>query len=524
MRISMPVPRRVYLQYLLKFALYVAVWGLFCLFNQATEPNTPWYLQPDAFKKFVLWSLLFEGLGLGCSSGPLSGAVPRWFTPYRYFLTPGTVKLPFITGLPIFGSNRRSWFDVALYVTNLALLLRALTAPEVRGFEHVLPVVIVSLLLGLSDRTQFLCMRPEQYLYLAICFLFAEDWIAGSKWVQFAIWMGAGISKLNHIFPYVTLVLAITHPLLTRATRVKEAMMRSPTDLRPSELCKRITYVATATEMGFPILLLLSDGGWPTTIGLVVMTGFHLNIITSMPRAVPIEWNIFVLYSLWFLFGHHAAVPLHVSSPWLSAFLLVTLVGLPVLGNFFPGRTSFLIAMRYYAGNWAYSSWLFRGPESYAKLERIEVARAPFKLGTVPVVPLPHLNRVPTSQSLHLLGRGLLLVWPRAVGGHDRLPEYMAVPGDGVARRLVGWNFGDGHLHDERLLRVVQARCQFEPGELIHIFVESQPLHRQSLSYRITDAATGLIERGEIPMAELMKLQPDSIGDARLPTKAPATT
>jgi hypothetical protein len=513
MRVAMPVPGRVYLQYLLKFALYIAGWRLCCLFNEPAASHTPWYLQPDAFKKFVLFSLLFEGLGLGCSSGPLSGAVPRWFTPYRSFLTPGTMKLPFITGIPIFGSYRRSWLDVGLYAANQLLLIRALIAPEVHATEHVLPVVIVSLLMGLSDRTQFLCMRPEQYLYLSICFLFANDWIAGSKWVQFAIWMGAGISKLNHIFPYVTLVLAVTHPLLSRASRIKQAMLRSATDLRPSALCKRITYVATATEMGFPILLLVSHGGWPTTVGLVVMTVFHLNIITSMPRAVPIEWNIFVLYSLWFLFGHHAAAPLGVSSPVLTAFLLVTLVGLPLLGNFVPGRTSFLIAMRYYAGNWAYSSWLFRGAESYAKFGAIEIARGPFKLGRSRPLQMPYLSRHPSSGSLHLLGRGLLLLWPKALGGREQLPAYIPVPGDGVARRLLGWSFGDGHLHDERLLRAVQARCHFEPGELIHIFVESQPLHRQAVEYRITDAATGLIERGELPMSELMQLQPDSMDD-----------
>jgi hypothetical protein len=122
------VPTRIYLQYLLKFGLYVTGWGLCCAFSEKSVPDAAWYVQPDAFKKFVLWSLMFEGLGLGCSSGPLSSAVPRWFTPYRYFLTPGATKLPFIEGLPIFGSHRRSWFDVALYVANNLLLVRALTA------------------------------------------------------------------------------------------------------------------------------------------------------------------------------------------------------------------------------------------------------------------------------------------------------------------------------------------------------------------------------------------------------------
>jgi hypothetical protein len=78
----------------------------------------------------------------------------------------------------------------------------------------------------------------------------------------------------------------------------------------------------------------------------------------------------------------------------------------------------------------------------------------------------------------------------------------------------LGWNFGDGHLHDERLLQAVQARRHFEQGELIHIFVESQPLHRQAVEYRITDAATGLIERGEVAMSDLMSLQPDATDEA----------
>jgi hypothetical protein len=255
---------------------------------------------------------------------------------------------------------------------------------------------------------------------------------------------------------------------------------------------------------------MLSDGGLTTRIGLIVMTAFHLNIITSMPRAVPIEWNIFVLYSMWFLFGHFAAVAPTVSSPVLTVFLVVCLVGLPVLGNLLPGRTSFLIAMRFYAGNWAYSSWLFRGREAFEKFGAIPVSVAPFKLGKPPLPRFPPLARRPGSGSLHLLGRGLQLLWPKAIPNPDDRPNYIAVFGDAIGRRLLGWGFGDGHLHDERLLRAVQARCGFKPGELLHIFVESQPLLRQSVEYRITDAATGLVERGEIPIALLRTQQLDA--------------
>lgn len=506
--VGLAVPARVYWLYLGKFALYVTGWGVCCAFNAQTDPNTPWYFQPEAFKKFVVFSVLFEGLGLGCSSGPLSTFIGTWFTPYRYFLTPGTMKLPFIEGVPVFGSHRRSWFDVALYITNNVLLVRALIAPRVDALEHVLPVLVVATLMGLSDRTQFLCMRPEQYLYMMVCFLSSGDWIAGAKWVQFAIWMGAGISKLNHIFPYVTLALAATHPFLGGSPQIKQRFMRSPGDLRPSVLCKRITHIATVVEISFPIVLMLSDGGPTTRLALVVMTLFHLNIMTSMPPAVPVEWNIFVLYSMYFLFGHHAADTASVTSPALAAFLCVTLIGLPIIGNLWPARTSFLIAMRYYAGNWAYSSWMFRGEEAYQKLAAIDVGVRPFKLAKLPMLPWPRLTKPLNAGTLHLLGRGLLLLWPKAAGGYEHVDKYIALFGDGIARRLLGWSFGDGHLHDQRLLRAVQARCQFQPGELVHIFVESQPLLQQSVSYRITDAATGEVERGELSISTLRTLQP----------------
>ncbi|MEI5579087.1 DUF3556 domain-containing protein, partial [Streptomyces brasiliscabiei] len=60
---------------------------------------------------------------------------------------------------------------------------------------------------------------------------------------------------------------------------------------------------------------------------------------------------------------------------------------------------------------------------------------------------------------------------------------------------LIGFNFGDGHLHDAGLIRAVQSRCRFEPGELVVFWVESQPIHRGTQSYQIIDAALGVIER-----------------------------
>lgn len=47
-----------------------------------------------------------------------------------------------------------------------------------------------------------------------------------------------------------------------------------------------------------------------------------------------------------------------------------------------------------------------------------------------------------------------------------------------------------------------RARC----AALRCIFVESQPLHRQSMQWRICDAATGELERGEVSVAELREI------------------
>ena len=71
---------------------------------------------------------------------------------------------------------------------------------------------------------------------------------------------------------------------------------------------------------------------------------------------VPLEWNVFFIFSLFYLFGHYAGVTAtDLSSPLLLAILIAALAVVPIVGNLFPEKISFLPAMRYYAGNWATS-------------------------------------------------------------------------------------------------------------------------------------------------------------------------
>jgi len=187
------------------------------------------------------------------------------------------------------------------------------------------------------------------------------------------------------------------------------------------------------------------------------------------------------------------------------------LLFIPLMGNLYPHRVSFLLSMRYYAGNWAYGIWLFhKESECHLKLERhIKKASrwvpAQIRMFYDEETVVGVLSKVPAFRMMHQHGRVLHDVIPRAV---DAIEAYEYVDGEMVAGLVLGWNFGDGPLHDEQMLRYVQAQCGFEPGELRCIFVESQPLGKDTMDWRIVDAATGEVERGTARVSALVQMQP----------------
>jgi hypothetical protein len=504
-------PAAVFAAYGIKVALYVGGWIAFC----GASPSlggpaaiASWWLAPLAFEKAILWSLLFEVLGFGCGSGPLTG---RYFPPlggFLYFLRPGTTKLPLFPKLPVLGGRTRGALDVLLYAALVLLLLRALLAPA-PGAAHFVPLAVLVPVLGLADRTIFLAARAEHYWVTIVCFAFARDWIAGAKAVQLALWFWAGFSKLNHHFPTVVCVMVSNGPL-TRFAWLRRRMYRDfPRDLRPSRLAEALAHAGTAFEIGVPVAFLLTPLGTPPFVAIALMLLLHGYITSSVPMGVPIEWNVMVVYGGFALFWAHPDVSLAaLGPPALAAFLALALVALPLAGNFAPARISFLLAMRYYAGNWAYSIWLFRG-EAWRKLERLRKT-SPWvyeQLGRFYDRPtsVGLFGKVMGFRLMHLHGRALPVLVPKAV---ERLEDYEWVDGEVVAGLALGWNFGEGHLHHEALLEAIEAQCAFAPGELRCIFVESQPLGRATIAYRIADAAAGPIEAGELAVADLRARQP----------------
>ena len=153
-----------------------------------------------------------------------------------------------------------------------------------------------------------------------------------------------------------------------------------------------------------------------------------------------------------------------------------------MLGNFRPDMVSFLPSMRYYAGNWATSQWLFRkGSGAEERLdERIDEAGADvvgeqlaefYDRETADFL----LYKGLAFRSMHSHGRALNGLLPRAV---DDVEDYDVREGELISGVVLGWNFGDGHFHDQQLLEAVQERCEFEPGELRVVTLESQPAQR----------------------------------------------
>jgi hypothetical protein len=375
---------------------------------------------------------------------------------------------------------------------------------------RLVPLVVLLPLLGLRDQAIFLAARPEHYFLATVLFLLpAEQMLAAAQIAMLLLWWGAATSKLNLHFPFVVSVMISNAPLHMSGALKRRLYRHYPDDLRPSRLSTLLARAGTATEFVVPLVLVTAANRTVLAVAVVVMVLFHLHILTTFPMGVPLEWNIFMIFSTLFLFGVHGGIgPAQLESPWAIA-LLAGVAAVVVLGNLFPDRFSFLLSMRYYAGNWATSYWLF-GPGAVDRFDRDIKKVAPAvrkQLATLYSEAEAGLvlDVGQAWRSMHHHGRALNALLPRAV---DDLAAYDIQEGEIVAGVVLGWNFGEGHLHDEQLLAAVQERCGFAESELRVVMLESQPIHRQSQRYRIVDAATGLVESGSVAVADMVRSQP----------------
>src|SRR5206468_8706983 len=128
------------------------------------------------FQKVVVWLVLWEVVGLGCGSMPLTFRFIPPIGGILYWLRPGTVRLaPWPDRVPLTGGTTRTVADVALYAGVLASAVYLLVSdPAAHRLEPAAIAVLLALLvlLGLRDKVSFLAARPEVYGPLLVVFLF----------------------------------------------------------------------------------------------------------------------------------------------------------------------------------------------------------------------------------------------------------------------------------------------------------------------------------------------------------------
>jgi uncharacterized membrane protein YkgB len=531
-----PSPRMVHAIYILKLVFFYALGGVVVATVTSGLPAfwhvMQWWNQPIVYEKFILWSVLLETIGVAGSWGPLAGKIKPMTGGIRFWARPGTIRLRPWRWVPFTNGDRRTWFDVALYVALLVSVTVPLFSPGVHsdslsaampanasGLVNpallVAPMVLL-VLMGLRDKTIFLGARGEQYLPALFFFTVLPfvDMIIALKLLIVVVWVGAGVSKFGKHFGNVIPPMVSNSPAIPFKWLKRAHYRDFPRDLRPSRVADAMAHVAgTTVEIIAPLVLLFSTNKWLTVAAVVMMVAFHLFIISTFPLAVPLEWNVVFAYATVFLFlGFPAWQGYRVtdmSSPWLTAAIVAGLVFFPILGNFRPDKVSFLPSMRQYAGNWASAVWTF-APGAEQKLNKVTRSSKNqldqfVDFGYEPQWAEITMQHSIAWRSMHSQGRGLFSVLLKNLPDID---TRAVREGEFVCNSLIGFNFGDGHLHNEDLIAAVQEEAGFEPGELVIAWVESQGWGSKVQHYKLIDAALGVVERGTWKVADAVAEQP----------------
>ena len=549
-------PRMLHVVYILKmlglyFAVGLAITSATTDHVHFTDPGT-WFDNVVVYQKLAVWLMLLEVIGLGGAFGPLCGHFVPMLGNIRYWLRPGTIRMaPWGRHVPGTGGDERTVLDVVLYVGVLAALvvplvthadpvpaLPAGTGPQelVQPLAFV-PILVLMPLMGLRDKVVFLAARSEQYLPIM---LFSAtlgaialrdgasagdfvDLVVAFKIIICIVWIGAGVSKIGEHFINVVPPMVSNSP--GQLNVVKRLHYRNaPDDIRPSRLAWFMAHVGgTTVEIIIPIVLLTTANDTIAMLGAVAMLVFHIFITSTFPLAVPLEWNVYFGYIALVLWGGtdlgagFDASTYNIwdfSKPWLLLPIFALLLFGPVLGNLRPDLVSFLPTMRQYAGNWASAVWAMKPGVEQRLNELLLVETQNDQLQRM--VPMPYtadeaemtVQKAVAWRAMHSQGRGVLSVLMEHL---DDLETRDVREGEFMCNILVGWNFGDGHLHDERLVAAVQRRLGLEPGDLVVAYCESQATPWRTSrpqQYRVIDAALGVVERGSWDVRDCVKEQP----------------
>jgi hypothetical protein len=530
-------PRMVHTIYIVKLLAFYILGGVVVAATTSRLPAfwhvAQWWNQPIVYQKAVLWTVLLETIGVAGSWGPLAGKFKPMTGGIRFWARTGTIRLRPWRRVPLTAGDRRTVVDVALYLALLVSVAVPLVLPGVHSASlsaaapgvaaaglvspvTIIPAIVLLVACGLRDKVIFLAARGEQYLPALVFFtvLPFTDMIIALKLLIVTVWIGAGFSKLGRHFANVVPPMVSNSPGVPFRWLKRAHYRDFPRDIRPSRFAHLMAHGGgTLVEIITPLVLLLSPWKPVTLAAVAVMVIFHLFIISTFPLAVPLEWNVLFGYAAVFLFAGyptwHGYAVADMSSPWLTVAIVAALLLFPVLGNLRPDLVSFLPSLRQYAGNWASAVWAF-APGAEDKLNAVT---RPTANQVDQLVAFGYdrkwadvtMQQVIAWRTMHSQGRGLFSLLLRHLPDID---TRTVREGEFVCNSLVGFNFGDGHMHNQDLIRAVQAQARFQPGELVVVWVESQPVHRGDQAYQVIDAALGVIERGTWQVADAVAEQP----------------
>ena len=369
------------------YAWKIFFYGLFGLivagaFTAGLEFNDigGWWDEPILYQKLMIWTILLEILGLAATCGPLAfhfdppiGGVLYWWQTDTLRVPPYPNHVPFTKG------NRRTPWDTGLYklIVFWLIMMLFLSGDPVDGLPEgragilpqwaVVTYCCLILLMGLRDKIVFLSARSEQYVPTLLCFgLFNNfvDMIVAAKIFICVIWMGAGFSKLQHGFSSTVSIMVQNTPWMVFPRFRRATVKDFPNDLRPSKVTHALAHIGgTTCEMVMPLVLLFSPWPWLTWIAIVSIWMLHTFIISTIPLAVPLEWNVFFMFVVAFLFANFSPGNGYAVSdmdPVLLVIVVCVALAPIILGALRPQYVSFLVGMKQYAGNWASGTFSFR--------------------------------------------------------------------------------------------------------------------------------------------------------------------
>lgn len=536
------LPLVAVLFYLAKTALFLYSFLVLCV-NRAQEES-----ETRTLIRFLVYSSMWESFGMGCGSGPSTGKfLPPVLTSFFHFVYMGTPKIPAMKRL----GTRRGILDVVLFslYLNYSCKLAFSTAAEI-NVNELQVWLVVYVCLAICDQVFFLASRGEimgsMMVATGLVLLSSspDDDVQvkrAIRSIQLLVWFWAGVSKHGEWWCYVMPVMTACNPFLKPLPHsIKLAMFKDwPRSLEPSVLARRVALMGFAAEFFFPACLAVGGpvAGW---IGFSLAVGFHLFILAQIPMGAPLEWNVFTIVLTVYAFTSSTNVftscrdiVVMGDQRWsveqakligglefpglvlptsftVCAYILIAHVVLPLYGNLHPERISFLLAHRYYAGNWPTTCWLVKR-SALGKLKRI------WAFSSLPHDQLACLYleesleqleyRALCGRMMHLNSRALLKLLPLAVDAEEdsaeKLDEYLIIEGELFAGTTLGWCFGDGHLCGEALLREIQSRCDFQAEELKHISIEPFPLFGNELTWAIRNEQCQILQAGKFTSKQL---------------------